>query len=247
MLWLDRPSATRARTSVSRRVRAVPGVRRRFIEPVRDGGRERGAAGGGGADGGGQVLGWGVLEEVAGGAGLDGGQDVGVGVVRGDDQHARRLRAGGDRAVASAPPMPLPNCRSIRTTSMSPAAARVTASSAVAASATTTRSGSVSSTARSPARTTGWSSARSRRMGRRRSRSALGLGPGGRGEGKLGGQTRCPRPGADATVRVPPRAAMRARMAARPKPPPSTSGPGGCSGSKPRRRRRRRRAMRSPR
>lgn len=44
----------------------------------------------------GQVLGWRVLEEVAGGAYFDGAEGVGVGVVSGDDQHARGLGACGD-------------------------------------------------------------------------------------------------------------------------------------------------------
>ncbi len=58
-------------------------------------------------------------------------------------------------AVASEPCRPAPNWRSIRTTSKPPAAASETAPSAVAASPATSKSGSVSRTARSPARTTG--------------------------------------------------------------------------------------------
>src|SRR5699024_1766632 len=67
-------------------------------------------------------------------------------------------------AVASAPCLPPPNRRSISTTSTSPCALRVTASSPLAASATIRKSGSDSNTARNPARTTGWSSASNSRI-----------------------------------------------------------------------------------
>src|SRR5215207_9025956 len=63
------------------------------------GGHRRGQhrlAPGGGPDGREQPLPRGVLEQIAGGPGLDGAQDVGVGVVGGEDQHPGGGEAGGD-------------------------------------------------------------------------------------------------------------------------------------------------------
>ena len=87
-----------------------------------------------------QAAGTGVIEVERGGVGATlqedaGGQGVGVG--GNNDEHAGASGRAVIWAVASAPPIPLPNCKSISTTSMSPWAARMTASSAVAASATT--------------------------------------------------------------------------------------------------------------
>ena len=114
----------------------------------------------------------GVLEHVAAGSGLHGGEDIGVGVVRGEDEHRR----GGCPAspalilpVAVTPSMPAPICRSISTTSTgSPrvwsrdSSARAAPPSA--ASATTVMPSKSLSMARSPARTTGWSSTSRTRM-----------------------------------------------------------------------------------
>ena len=55
-----------------------------------DRGREHGLAARGRADAGEQVGGRGVLEQVAAGPGLEGAEDVGLGVVGGQDQDLRR-------------------------------------------------------------------------------------------------------------------------------------------------------------
>ena len=94
MARLDSPVASSSSSSTSRRVSAVPGLVIRVHQQRGHFGRQRAVACGGGKHRLPDLLRRRVLEHVAAGACLDGRKDVGVGVVRGEDQDGRgRVKA----------------------------------------------------------------------------------------------------------------------------------------------------------